>query len=384
MPTEGSTKLPFDAATSGKGLGPGAASRATPFYNPAMALNRDLSVLTVAAEAHARGRPLDVADVLCGAGARTLRIAREVPHPLVVHANDARPDAVAAVLAGAAANGVTDRVLVRQGDAFPFLAARRFDVVDIDPYGSPAPFIDAAVRATRHDGLLCVTATDTAALCGTYPRVARRRYDLTHDLHRHPWRAEVGLRGLIGFVARSAGRAERGVRVLWSLSSGHWMRVVVRVRDGATAADATWKGLGWAVPDDRGAASWSPRMPPAPERCAGPLWSGPLHDLDAVEALQGSVVQLAASGPMSTPTHRLTSLLSTMHLEAGGPQRRDIPAFWIDLDRFCGTRQRPTMATGDALAVLTEAGHVAAPSHLSAKGVRTDAPLDGLVRLLAP
>ena len=38
------------------------------------------------------------------------------------------------------------------------------DVVDLDPYGTAAPFIDGAVQAIRDGGLLCVTCTDLAVL----------------------------------------------------------------------------------------------------------------------------------------------------------------------------------------------------------------------------
>ena len=43
----------------------------------------------------------------------------------------------------------------------------RFDVVDIDPYGSPHPFLDASVQCVKEGGLLCVTATDMAGMFQT-------------------------------------------------------------------------------------------------------------------------------------------------------------------------------------------------------------------------
>ena len=36
----------------------------------------------------------------------------------------------------------------------------QFECVDIDPYGTPSPFIDAAVQCVADGGLLMVTATD--------------------------------------------------------------------------------------------------------------------------------------------------------------------------------------------------------------------------------
>jgi tRNA (guanine26-N2/guanine27-N2)-dimethyltransferase len=41
-----------------------------------------------------------------------------------------------------------------------------FDVVDIDPYGTAAPFIDSAVQTVSDGGLICLTCTDLAVLSG--------------------------------------------------------------------------------------------------------------------------------------------------------------------------------------------------------------------------
>ena len=51
--------------------------------------------------------------------------------------------------------------------------AARFDVVDLDPCGTPAPFLAAAVRVVAPGGLLCValtedSAVDRAATCRRY------------------------------------------------------------------------------------------------------------------------------------------------------------------------------------------------------------------------
>jgi tRNA G26 N,N-dimethylase Trm1 len=41
---------------------------------------------------------------------------------------------------------------------------KKFHCVDIDPYGSPSPFVDAAVQCVADGGLLMVTATDMVLL----------------------------------------------------------------------------------------------------------------------------------------------------------------------------------------------------------------------------
>lgn len=40
------------------------------------------------------------------------------------------------------------------------ISKSRFNCIDLDPYGSPSPFIDAAVQSVSDGGLLMVTATD--------------------------------------------------------------------------------------------------------------------------------------------------------------------------------------------------------------------------------
>src|SRR5438105_6599254 len=98
---EGATRL-FPPATNLQKphSAPGARAKGQPFFNPGMALNRDLSVLLVEAFARAKGREVDVADALAGTGARSLRLANEVEAPLVVHANDGDANAVKAVRKG--------------------------------------------------------------------------------------------------------------------------------------------------------------------------------------------------------------------------------------------------------------------------------------------
>eukprot|EP00878_Enallax_costatus_P042476 GHUV01049846.1.p2 GENE.GHUV01049846.1~~GHUV01049846.1.p2 ORF type:complete len:105 (+),score=24.09 GHUV01049846.1:1275-1589(+) len=41
-----------------------------------------------------------------------------------------------------------------------------YDAIDLDPYGTPVQFLDSAVQAVSEGGLLAVTATDMAVLCG--------------------------------------------------------------------------------------------------------------------------------------------------------------------------------------------------------------------------
>ena len=53
---------------------------------------------------------------------------------------------------------------------------QQFDVIDLDPYGSAAPFLDSAVQSVSDGGLLCITCTDSAVLCGNHSEVCFAKY----------------------------------------------------------------------------------------------------------------------------------------------------------------------------------------------------------------
>lgn len=352
---EGATRIAAAARRDGQVRGPAPRSRDEAFYNPAMAVNRDLSVRLVAAYAAVRGRSIEVADVLAGTGARALRIANEAARAadcdVTVFASDGDPKAVAAMHKGVDANGLDpDRLHVSRANAFAALASRRFDIVDVDPFGPAAPFLDAAVRATRHDGLVCLTTTDTAALCGTYPRVCRRRYAAI-PVHGAAWRAEAGLRILQAAVIAAAGRLDRDAAPVFAVSRGHWMRVVMRVRDGTAAADRRRREVA-AIGVDEGTGL------AIRDGGDGPLFWGRLHDPSVVSAM-------GDYGSDAAP--ETAGLVDRMVAEA------TLPAFWLAPADASSRMRTDTPRRDRLLRALAEAGFTTGPTHLDRDGIRTDA-----------
>lgn len=47
-------------------------------------------------------------------------------------------------------------------------SARAWDLVDVDPFGSCAPFLEAAIAAAADGGVVAVASTDMAVLCGRH------------------------------------------------------------------------------------------------------------------------------------------------------------------------------------------------------------------------
>jgi tRNA (guanine26-N2/guanine27-N2)-dimethyltransferase len=73
-----------------------------------------------------------------------------------------------------------------------------YDAVDLDPYGSPTQLLDGAVQAVAEGGLLLVTATDMAVLCGNNGEACWGKYG-SYPLHR-AYCHEMALRILLAAI----------------------------------------------------------------------------------------------------------------------------------------------------------------------------------------
>ncbi len=211
------------------------------FYNPAMAVNRDLTVLLLRVFVREKDRPIKVAEPLAASAIRSIRILKEVPNVEKVFVNDISLKALKFAKRNLELNGIpTQRVEIWNEDASVFLLKTRyFDYVDIDPFGSSVEFLDAAVKSLAHRGVLGVTATDTAPLSGTYPRTCLRRYfakPIENEFYH-----EVGLRILIKKVAEFFFQYDTPVEVLFSYSYLHHFRVFLKRGRGARRVDEVFK-----------------------------------------------------------------------------------------------------------------------------------------------
>ena len=118
----------------------------------------------------------------------------------------------------------------------------RFAVIDLDPYGSPTPFLDGAVQSVADGGLLCVTCTDMAVLCGNAPESCHAKYGSLSLKSRACH--EMALRIVIRCVEAHANRYGRYVQPLLSLSVDFYCRVFLRVRTGQRECKRTTSKLG--------------------------------------------------------------------------------------------------------------------------------------------
>lgn len=353
--------------------GPESKETAPVFYNPAMALNRDVSSLVIAARAE---EGWSVLDGLAASGVRGLRYALEAGVRIQLESNDWNPLASKLIERNAERNGVDAHVTTRNLAAL--LHESVWNAVDIDPFGSPAPFLDGATRAVRDRGILGLTATDATALAGVYPNVCRRRY-LATPLHGELGH-DVALRILVGSAVRHAAKHDVALTPLVAHATDHYYRVVLATRRGASQADAAMRQIGFVhscpACGDRGFsdAVLCPACQ-APVRTGGPLWTGALEDAATLDAM----LRRVDAGHTLARGEETVPFVRTLREEA------DAPPLLVDLHEAGSRMHVGSPPSEPFVAALRELGYRVGPVHFNRLAVRTDAPMrevDRLVRAL--
>lgn len=342
---EGSTYLYVPAVHSDKGPG---RKVGRVFFNDQMSFNRDVSIMLLGTSTGLRS----ALDAMAATGARAVRLAHEARPDIDIVANDRDGEAYKFITANVLLNDASN-VEVGNEDLRCLLASRVFDYVDIDPFGTPVPFIPAVLQGLRRRGVAGMTATDTAPLAGTYPQKCLRRYGARS--RRSPFGHETGLRILIGHLAREAAKEDKGVEPLLSFYADHYMRTYVRMREGGGEADRTLREVGFMDYDPlSGSRTVSPER--TSERSMGPMWLGPLHD-------KGTLAGMRAGDNLHN-RERCVKYLELWRNEL------DVP-YYYDNDELASLLRISPRRMEVVLEALAKHGRVSR-THFSPTGLRTD------------
>ncbi|MDI9644092.1 MAG: tRNA (guanine(10)-N(2))-dimethyltransferase [Candidatus Verstraetearchaeota archaeon] len=372
---EGRTELEVPDPSSYTFQGRFAPFKAPVFYNPKMEFSRDIAVGVLSSFACARGSPIRVCDPLAGVGARGVRYANEVPVVELSVMGDLNAESIPLILSNARRNGLEGKIEVVHEEANLLLSRHsepgcRFDFIDIDPFGTPMPFVDSSVRALKNGGMLGVTATDTAPLCGVHTNACIRKYSSIPL--RNEFCHETGLRILVGSIVRTAAKYDFGAFPLLSYSVDHYFRSYFRLKLGAHLADFAFRSMGYLLSCDsclwRGVAQFEEPLQTtctecgSPLRRAGPLWIGDLSD-------KSFLCRLAEFDFSYMRTNaRISKLLSKISGEQGKP-----PGYYV-LDFVSKRLSLSAPSLKGVLEELERLGYTASPTHFHPKGIKTSAP----------
>jgi tRNA (guanine26-N2/guanine27-N2)-dimethyltransferase len=362
-----------------------APSKAPVFYNPIMELNRDLAVLALQTYQKIINKPVFVSEPLTGCGIRGIRFAAEIKGVKKVDVNDIKPEAAKITEYNVKLNEFISKIEVNNEDANLFLCKHsaprnRFDYIDIDPFGPPIRYIDSALRSIRNRGMLALTATDMAPLCGVHPRACLRKYGGTPL--RTEYCHELAVRILSGCLTMMAAKHDIGIEVVFSYSKDHYVRTYNIIKYGAKSADKSVNKMGFILHcfscfhRERTMGMITPNKQFCPHcdskfSIAGPLWLGSIADKEFT-----SLMRKDLHTRNLTQHKKIYRLLSLVKNEA------EAPITYFVVDKICDKINSTIPSQQKIIKKLKEDGLQAVLTHFNSRGIKTDGSAEKIKEII--
>jgi len=378
-----------------------------------------------------------ILDALSATGLRALRYAQEFPFNTAITANDLLPAATESIRMNVEHNRLQDKITPVTSNALAHMYTAAFagapheyakyDVIDLDPYGTAVPFLEAALLAINDGGLLCVTCTDAGvwASCGYVEKTFSLYGGIsTKGPHSH----EAGLRIILHSIAMTAAKHSIAIEPLLSMSIDFYARVFVRVRKSAADVKMLAGKTMLVHQCDSGCGAWttqtiarnliqtgkkdtqffkhSPAQTTGNTHCphcsskthvAGPMWGGQLHNPFFISRILSYLPTLDPSTYATTSRVEgmLTSALDELEVldsvtdakqdNAGAPsvlipalkpQTYDPHPFFFNPSALSKVLHCQAPSESAIKGALRHAGYVATRSHTKPGCIKTQAPWD--------
>lgn len=338
------------------------------FYNDAMAFNRSVSSLAVGASG-----VRTLLDGLCATGARGIRYALENSLQKTTFV-DANLNALPFIKKNVLLNKLSKKSSVAGEELNHFLTRTgkkscEYDWLELDPFGTPVFFLDAALRKlmSQKKGVLSVTSTDLAKLCGKERQTCIRHYD-AFPL-RCEFSHELAVRIMLATIVRRAAVFDLFVAPKICFFQGHAIKIIAGVSPGAQKASESLEKLGWlnycprchnrnteALPSKKCFFCGGTAQP------TGPLWLQKTSDEKFLEKM----VVLNAERSYSSK-QKISSFLQKIIAE------NSLPPFFFDLHAVAASLGKMVPAMESVMQKLKSNGFVVAQTHYCPTGIRTDA-----------
>jgi len=327
------------------------------FYNPIMSLNRDISVLLLNS---INKKNMQIADPLAASGVRSIRFLKELSKNKIkkIYINDIDKKAVKSIKENLILNKfnykINKKISINNEDANLFLLnSSGFDYIDIDPFGSPNFLLDSSCRRLARDGILAVTATDTAALCGTALNACVRKYWAVpkKDALMH----ETGLRILIRKIQLVGAQYDKALVPIFSYSKAHYMRIFLKNEKGKNRVDEILQQFSFL-------------------NNVGPLWIGKLYDKELCDKMYKN----ALKNDFFKNDKELLKFLKVIKDES----KINSVGFY-DLHDICEKNKIKHLLKKDIIKKnIKRLGFKVSDTHFAGNGIRSNIPYQRLVNLL--
>jgi len=254
------------------------------FYNPVMKLNRDISLLFIETYFKSINKKAKFCDPMAASGIREIRFLKTIPsrfEELII--GDISKTAIKNIKKNFKENKISlKKVKLLNENAMNTISSTYFNFIELDPFGTPVPFLDISCQRIKHEGILSVTATDTAALCGTYPKTTFRRYGIRNV--KTLWYDELGIRNLIAYVQREAAKYDKVAKPILSYSNNHYYKVFFKIEESKTNCIKILNQLKYLEVDPK--TQDIKILNYSNENTIGKTYVGPLQDIEFLEELK--------------------------------------------------------------------------------------------------
>lgn len=211
------------------------------FYSPHQCHNRDVTTTVLRAYFDQYRGHIRILDGFCGLGVRGLKTAVVISNSSLIGV-DNNATSIAKAEENCKTIGIQSRCSWIVGDFDEELGIFQskginFNVIEIDPFGSPISHIQKSVLSLVEDGLLCLNFTDSSTLFGSCPKSLNLRYGLSGVTHLPSiCKYEFGLRVVLATVSKLLLAMSKTIYPIacWSYSNG--CRLILRVS--SISADA--------------------------------------------------------------------------------------------------------------------------------------------------
>jgi len=369
--TEGTTKILVPSGSMEDKVPP----RYPAFFNPLARLNRDYSIIAYSAFWKSFDGPKIFLDGLSGIGARGLRVANEIKYSEKIVCNDANPNAVKLCAKSASINNLqnletSENEVCRFFNSYS-IKNKRGSIADLDPFGAPTKYLDCAIRATMHGGMLSTTATDLQVLHGLFKLACKRRYSGVPI--KTEYGNEIAIRLILGSICQVAYRLDIQIVPVFVDNAMHYYRTYVRVLNRISQEDNIGYILHCKSCGNRSITkeqSRSCELCDSKNEVAGPLWIGKLFDKEFVNSMLEEI-------PNYTVDKRCEKTLQKCLLES------DMPGTFFTLDEIASRAKVAPIGLDKIIKKLEREGFQASPTSLDPAGFRTNCKIDTVCKLFS-
>lgn len=332
------------------------------FYNPSMKTNRDIAVLLL----NALPKKVRAADIMAGSGIRSIRMILETNKIEKIHINDLSSRAFDLIKENLELNKISnEKYELQNEDANIFLLkSSGFDYIDLDPFGTPIQFIESATARISRGGIIAVTATDTSALSGTFRKACLRKY--WAEPLRNYLMHEIGIRILIRRCQLAGTEYDKALIPIFSHSTLHYMRIYFKCKKGKKEVDKMLKKHKYFHYSNSEFTISDEKTLKKGLQIAGPLWAGELWNKSLAKKLA-----------KKNKNEELSKFLSVIKEES---EVNEIGFY--SLHKLASKLRCSSPKKEEAIDSLKSKGFKASRTHFSPDGIRTDAPLREIEKIL--